>query len=58
MKLSLSDSHLLKENTIVKRMLLVVAAAILFVNTLVVPTAVKADGGGTSTSCGRTLCKP
>lgn len=41
-----------------KRMLLVVAAAILFVNTLVIPTAVKADGGTGTTNCGKTLCKP
>jgi hypothetical protein len=39
-------------------MLLVVAAAILFVNTLVTPTAVKADGGAGNTSCGNTICKP
>ncbi len=39
-------------------MLLVVAAAILFVNTLVIPTAVKADGGTGTTNCGKTLCKP
>jgi hypothetical protein len=42
----------------VKRMLLVVGAAVLFFNTLVVPTAVRADGGSTSTNCGKTLCKP
>jgi hypothetical protein len=43
----------------VKRALLVLAAALLFVNTLVVPTAVRADGGGTGgTNCGKTLCKP
>lgn len=41
-----------------KRMLLVVAAVVLFVNTLVVPTAVKADGGVGSTGCGNTICKP
>jgi len=41
-----------------KRIVLVVAAAVLFVSTLVVPTVVRADGGATSTSCGNTLCKP
>jgi hypothetical protein len=41
-----------------KRMLLVLSAAILFVSTLVVPTAAMADGGSSSTSCGQTLCKP
>jgi hypothetical protein len=42
----------------VKRVLLVVGAAILFLNTLVVPTLVHADGGAGSTNCGNTLCKP
>jgi len=43
----------------VKRMLLVVGAAVLFLNTLVIPTVVRADGGGNGgTSCGNTLCKP
>ena len=41
-----------------KRMLLVLAAAVLFLNTLVVPTVVRADGGGTGTNCGAKLCKP
>ena len=42
-----------------KRMLLVVGAAVLFLNTLVIPTVVRADGGGNGgTSCGNTLCKP
>ena len=41
-----------------KRVLLVLGAAILFVNTLVIPTAVRADGGGTTTGCGTKLCKP
>ena len=42
-----------------KRILLILGAAVLFVNTLVIPTAVKADGGGSGgTSCGMTLCKP
>jgi hypothetical protein len=42
----------------VKRALLILGAAVLFVNTLVVPTAVKADGGAGATNCGKTLCKP
>jgi hypothetical protein len=42
----------------VKRMLLVLGAAVLFLNTLVVPTAVRADGGPGTTNCGKTLCKP
>jgi hypothetical protein len=42
-----------------KRILLILGAAVLFASTLVIPTAVKADGGGVgSTNCGNTLCKP
>ncbi|MGA8503549.1 MAG: hypothetical protein WB683_18495 [Candidatus Sulfotelmatobacter sp.] len=42
-----------------KRILLVVAAALLFVNTLVIPTVVRADGGPGGTSCGGNgVCKP
>lgn len=42
-----------------KRVLLVVGVAVLFLNTLVIPTVVRADGGGSGgTSCGNTLCKP
>ena len=41
-----------------KRALLVLGAAVLLLNTLVLPTAVKADGGGNGTTCGRTVCKP
>ena len=43
-----------------KRLLLVLGVAVLFLNTLVVPTVVRADGGGGSTSCGSngTVCKP
>jgi len=41
-----------------KRALLVLAAAILFVNTLVIPTSAKADGGVGTTNCGKVLCKP
>jgi hypothetical protein len=42
-----------------KRILFVVAAAVLFINTLVVPTVAHADGVG-STSCGggNGMCKP
>jgi hypothetical protein len=44
----------------VKRVLLVLATAVLFLNTLVTPTPARADGGGTGTGCqGSTeLCKP
>lgn len=41
-----------------KHVLLVVAAAVLFVNTLVIPTAAKTDGGGNGTNCGQVMCKP
>jgi hypothetical protein len=41
-----------------KRMLLVLATAMLFLNSFVVPTVVRADGGGTGTNCGGRLCKP
>ena len=42
-----------------KRALLVVAAALLFLNTLVVPTVVHADGGPLGGNCsGQTACKP
>jgi hypothetical protein len=40
-----------------KRMLLFVAAAILFVNTLVVPTTIL-DGGAGGTNCDGKMCKP
>jgi hypothetical protein len=44
----------------VKRVLLVVGAAVLFLSSLVVPTVVRADGGTGTTSCGSngTICKP
>jgi hypothetical protein len=42
----------------VKRALFVLAAAVLFLNTLVVPTVVRADGAPTTTNCGNTICKP
>jgi len=41
-----------------KRMLLVVSAAILFLSTLAIPNVAVADGGSGSTNCGKTLCKP
>lgn len=42
-----------------KRLLLVVGVTVLFLNTLVIPTVVRADGGGTNgTNCGNTICKP
>ena len=57
MKVSRSiRSH--KEKTTVKRALLVLATAVLFLNTFVVPTLAHADGGGTGGGCGTTLCKP
>ncbi len=37
-----------------KRALLVLAAAVLFLNTLVIPTVVRAEGGGTCSGA----CKP
>jgi hypothetical protein len=42
----------------VKRMLLVVAVALMFINTLVVPTVAHADGVGSGGNCGGALCKP
>jgi hypothetical protein len=43
----------------VKRILLVVAAALMFVQTLVIPTIVHADGGANGTNCGgNSMCKP
>ena len=43
-----------------KRVLLVLGMAVLFLNTLVIPTAVRADGGVGSTNCGGGggVCKP
>ena len=40
-----------------KRILFVLGVAVLFFNTLVVPTAVFADQGG-ATNCGGATCKP
>jgi hypothetical protein len=42
----------------VKRILLVVAAALMILNTLAIPTVAHADGGAGSTSCGGGMCKP
>ncbi len=41
-----------------KRALLVVAAALMFLSTLTVPTVAHADGGAGGTSCGGGMCKP
>lgn len=41
-----------------KRTLLVIAAALMFLNTLVVPTVAHADGVGGTSCGGNSLCKP
>ena len=43
-----------------KRVLIVLGTAVLFISTLVTPTIVKADGGGgNNTGCGGSgICKP
>jgi hypothetical protein len=41
-----------------KRVLIVLGTAVLFLSTLVTPTPVKADGGATGTNCGGSMCKP
>jgi len=46
-----------KEKNTVNRILLILGAAVLFVNTFVIPTIANADTPG-GTSCGGTLCKP
>ena len=46
-----------KEKNTVNRILLILGAAVLFVNTFVIPTIANADTPG-STSCGGTWCKP
>jgi len=46
-----------KEKNTVKRILLILGAAVLFVNTFLIPTIANADTPG-GTSCGGTLCKP
>lgn len=40
-----------------KKILLAIGAAVLFINTFVAPTLVRADGVG-GTSCGGGMCKP
>jgi hypothetical protein len=44
----------------VKRVLLVLGTAVVFLTTLATPTIVRADGNPGSTSCGSngTICKP
>jgi hypothetical protein len=46
-----------KEKNTVNRILLILGAAVLFVNTFVIPTIANADTPG-GTSCGGTWCKP
>jgi hypothetical protein len=47
-----------KEKITMKRMLLAVAAAVMFLSTLAVPIVAHADGGGAGGNCGGTICKP
>jgi hypothetical protein len=46
-----------KEKNTVKRILLILGAAVLFLNTMIIPTVARAEGPG-GTSCGGTICKP
>lgn len=41
-----------------KRTLRALGVVVLFLTTLVIPTAVRADGGGAGAGCGGTMCKP
>lgn len=41
-----------------RRTLLLVAAAAMFLSTLVIPTIAHADGGAGTTSCNGGMCKP
>jgi hypothetical protein len=41
-----------KEKTTVKKLLLMVAAALMFINTLAVPTVARADGGAGNVGSG------
>ncbi len=58
-KVSRSNSQSTRRKT-VKKMLFTLGVAVLFLNTLVVTTAVRFDGGATGTNCGggSQLCKP
>lgn len=59
MKVSRSKPCSYKETRTVKRMLLVLGAAVLCLSTLVTPSLARTDGGGGSTTgCGGTVCKP
>jgi hypothetical protein len=46
-----------KEKNTVKRILLILGATVLFLNSVVIPTVARAEGPG-GTSCGGTMCKP
>lgn len=41
-----------------KRVLLVLGTAVLFMSTFATPSLALFDGGSTGTNCGQTLCKP
>jgi hypothetical protein len=56
MKISRSSFSNKEKNT-VNRILLILGAAVLLVNTFVIPTIANADTPG-GTSCGGTMCKP
>jgi hypothetical protein len=59
MKLSPSYPNLqIYKELLMKRVLLVLGSVVLFLSTLVTPTAVKADGGAGATNCGGQMCKP
>ncbi len=48
-----------KEKNTVRRVLLAIAAAVMFLSTLAVPPVAHADGGGGGgTNCNGTVCKP
>ena len=59
MKVSRSKPCSYKERRTVKRMLLVLGAAVICLSTLVTPSIARTDGGGNGTTgCGSTICKP
>ena len=58
MKVSPSKPCSYKERRPVKRMLLVLGAAVICLSTLVTPRLANMDGGGGTTGCGSTVCKP